>query len=264
MDTTNPLLAKLRIPGETFRLPSQGVFYTNGELSDDVKNGEVEVYPMTAQDEIILNTPDKLLSGKAILEIFSRCIPQVLKPHDLLGKDVDFLMVCLRMVTFGQTMDVTFQHNCENAREHTYAVDLLQMIREARSIDPTTVFQSATVTLDNGQVVKIKPMTYGQVLTLLQAASLNQQDQLTITEKEAEQMILAPLAALISSVDGVTDAAFIYEWLKKLPRKWKIEISNAAGKLNEWGVDVSSDQVCQDCKEQIRLTVSTNPVSFFM
>ena len=39
----NPLLASLRIPGETFRLPSHGLFYTDGELDDSVVNGEVEV-----------------------------------------------------------------------------------------------------------------------------------------------------------------------------------------------------------------------------
>ena len=30
--TENPLLNKLRIPGETFTLPSQGLFYNNEEL----------------------------------------------------------------------------------------------------------------------------------------------------------------------------------------------------------------------------------------
>jgi hypothetical protein len=32
MNDINPLLTQGRIPGETFQLPSAGIFYTNGEL----------------------------------------------------------------------------------------------------------------------------------------------------------------------------------------------------------------------------------------
>lgn len=262
MTDQNPLLAKLRIPGETFRLPSHGVFYTNGELSDDVRNGEVEVYPMTAQDEIVLNTPDKLLSGKAIVEIFRRCIPQVQKPTELLGKDVDFLMVCLRMVTFGQTMEVTYTHTCDDAKEHTYKVDLLEMIKKARAVDPTTIAQDASVTLPNGQTAKVRPMTYQQVVDLLSTSMMQSMDNLS--EQEAEQMTIAPLAALVYDVDGVNDPAFIYEWVKRLPRQWKNQIKDAAVRISEWGIDVTSEQVCGDCGERIELTISINPVSFFM
>ena len=88
---SNPLLERIRIPGETFTLPSQGIFYKNGELDDDSKNGEVYIYPMVTYDEIVLKTPDKLFSGEAITEVFQRCVPQIKKPMELLAKDVDFI-----------------------------------------------------------------------------------------------------------------------------------------------------------------------------
>jgi len=46
METTvksNPLLENLRLPGETVRLPSGGMFYKNGELASHVNNGEIHV-----------------------------------------------------------------------------------------------------------------------------------------------------------------------------------------------------------------------------
>jgi hypothetical protein len=106
----NPLLRRFsHMPPETFRLPSGGVFYTDGELDPEVVNGEVVVYPMTAIDEITIKSPDMLYQGSAIEKVFNRCIPQVLKPMKLLTKDVDYLMVCLRIVTYGKMLDLTWQ-----------------------------------------------------------------------------------------------------------------------------------------------------------
>lgn len=258
----NPLLERLRIPGETFRLPSQGIFYTNGELSGDVKNGEVEVHPMTAKDEIVLNTPDKLLSGKAIEEIFLRCIPQVLKPRELLAKDVDFLLVCLRMVSLGQFMDVSYQHSCPGALRHTYSVDLQQIIRTTKSIDPTTVSEEYKTTLPNGQIVVLTPLTYGSVIELYQHTAMTKTEN--ITEEEANTMVINALAGVIKQVDSVIDRDFIYEWVTDLPMGWKRSLETAAQKITQWGVDFTTEQVCKDCKERMEVQVAANPVSFFM
>ena len=58
--STNPLLARVKIPGRIFQLPSAGIFYKNGELAEGIENGEVHVHPMTALDEINMKNPDKL------------------------------------------------------------------------------------------------------------------------------------------------------------------------------------------------------------
>lgn len=58
----NPLLEKVQIPGEKFRMPSGGIFYNKGELEENIEEGEVYVHPMNAMDELTLKSPDKLLS----------------------------------------------------------------------------------------------------------------------------------------------------------------------------------------------------------
>jgi len=118
----NPLLQRIQMPGETFRLPSGGLFYEKGILSEKVVDGEIHVFPMTGIDEITLKTPDLLFSGNAVKQVFSRCIPDVLQPGKLLAKDVDFLIICLRKVSFGSEMDLTYTHFREKAKEHNYRV----------------------------------------------------------------------------------------------------------------------------------------------
>ena len=258
----NPLLVGIRIPGETFRLPSQGLFYTNGELDDSVSNGEVEVYPMTAMEEVILSTPDKLLSGKAIAEIFSNCIPQIKNPGALLAKDVDFLTVCLRMVTFGQYMEITYTHDCENAKSQSYMVDLQKMIRETRSIDATKLRDEYTHTLPNGQIAKLKPLTYSDMIALFQNTAMSKAEG--SSDEENKKLFIETLARVVQSVDGVTDKAFIAEWISKISWGWKREIEKAAQSVSQWGTEFISTHTCKDCGEELRIYVSANPVNFFM
>lgn len=259
----NPLLDKLRIPGETFRLPSHGVFYDNGELDSSVKNGEVEVYPMTAIDEIVLSTPDKLLSGKALMEIFARRIPQILKPQALLAKDVDFLMVCLRLVSFGQFMEVSYNHHCsEKSKEHTYSVDLQKMINTAKSIDPTTLNEEYVITLPNGQIVHLKPATYGDIIDIYQHTAVTKTE--SISEEEAQRLITSTITSIVRKVDNITDKKLIEEWVKQLRLGWKAQIQDGIRAVSDWGIEMQSVQKCNDCGKELNLHVNANPVSFFM
>ena len=61
----NPLVKFYRTATTSVKLPSRGKYYDEGvlKLNDD---GEVSIFPMTAQDEITLQNPDALLSGEAI------------------------------------------------------------------------------------------------------------------------------------------------------------------------------------------------------
>lgn len=260
---TNPLLAALRIPGETFRLPSQGLFYKEGVLDDSVRNGEVEVYPMTAIDEIIISTPDKLLSGRALMEVFAHCVPQIKNSTELLAKDVDFLMVCLRMVSFGQFMNVVYTHNCEHGRENTYSVDLQDMIRRTRSMDPTSVKQEYKCVLSSGQIATLKPMTYGDIIALYQNTMVVKTNE-TEDASEAEKMVIDAIVSIIQDVDGISDKKLLTEWARHISLGDKKKIQEAIQSVSEWGVDLRSNQVCFDCGEPVELRISANPVNFFI
>lgn len=258
--SNNPLLTRLQIPGETFRLPSQGLFYSNGELRDDVKDGEVHVFPMTAYDEIIFKTPDMLLSGKAIDEVFSRCIPQVLKPRELLAKDIDYLVTCLRVITYGPDITLIYNHGCsEGAKDREYTISLQTILRQAKAIDPTTISSNFTVALQNGQVVQLKPTTYDTILGLNQ--SLGQSNNETLLDLQDKMMSL--LVDMIVKVDEIDDREMIAEWAKALPAGWIRFLNESIDKVSDWGVQFMAPVKCKDCGEEIKIPFSANPVSFF-
>lgn len=258
---TNPLLARARIPGETFTLPSQGLFYHDGELDESVKNGEVYVSPMVTLDEIVMKSPDKLYSGEAFKDVFSRCIPQIKKPLKLLSKDIDYLLICLRKVSMGDFLEITYTHDCsEEAKNHTYKVSITPFIREAKRIDPTTLAKIYTVQLDNGQNVLLMPPRFDSVLKLYQKMG---EDETEENVAQIQSEIRETLADMIQKVDDVSDKQFILEWLDAIKIGYMHEITKAIEKISDWGPTQTTKLICKDCGEEIEISTPLNPISFF-
>jgi len=256
----NPLLERARMPGGTFTLPSQGLFYKKGELSPDVKNGEVHVHPMVTLDEIILKTPDKLFSGDGIVEVFKRCIPQINDPMQLLAKDVDFLMVCLRKVTYGDEMEITYTHDCEEAKEHSYMIPVNDFIQKSKRIDPTTSGKLFSLELDNGQVLKLRPANLKNVLGIYQS-TMNVDDESIDT---ISKNIFDTMVAMIESVDGITDSEMISEWVRTISAGWVHQIGDTIDKVSDWGPTFDVTIKCKDCGKEMTINTPINPLAFFM
>lgn len=260
----NPLLEKVRLPGKTYQLPSRGLFYENGELSEDVQDGEVYVYSYTALDELALNSPDRLLTGKAIDEVLGRCVPQVKKPRDLLRQDVDFLLTCLRVESYGPEIEINFLHTCEKAVQHSYMVNIQQIVQKTRKLDPTSFTDRFFLTLSNGQRIKFKPLTFQQTLTIYDKLALKKDmDNVYDDEIDLDKQILAHYIDSIESVDDITEKDLITEWFYQLRASWANEIVDRVRVVNDWGPTSKISLTCKDCSEEVKVDITTNPVAFF-
>lgn len=268
MNEHNPLLAGLRLPGETVRLPSRALTYTTKQLEQTIidNNGELHVYPMTTYEEILMKTPDLLFSGQAIVQTFARCVPGIYSPLELLAKDVDFLLVVLRKITYGASVEVQYKHDCEDSKKHTYAININSFLQNLKELDPTTLAADTSISLPNGQHVTLRPFLLKDVISASQRAMANQSIENQTDLEFAETLrksIIEGLAPAIVSVDQTTEPAFIEEWLNQLPAPWVDDISSVVEKVNKFGIEFQADVKCQDCEAVVRLNVPLNPQSFF-
>jgi hypothetical protein len=259
MSEHNPLLDKLKLPGRIFQLPSRGIFYKDGELTQSVKEAELHVQAMSAIDEINMKNPDQLFSGEAVNTVFRNCISGIEKPTHLLSKDVDAIMLFLRTVTYGPSFEFTAKHTCEGAKEHTYIADIDKIIQDMTFIDPTMVEEMYTIHLPNEQVVKIRPSTYQQTIDFVKKF----QNKTEITAKDQEQNLIDVLLGVIESVDGIENKKLIEEWVRKLPSPMTTRVAKRIESINDWGSDATWKCVCRDCGETFSVELPTNPVSFF-
>jgi hypothetical protein len=253
-NTTNPLLQRLKLPGRVFQLPSRGVFYRNGEISS--AEGEVHVHPMSALTEINLKNPDQLFNGNALAEVCAECIPDVKKPTELFGRDVDALMFFLRLVTYGPKFEVNVKHTCEGAKNHSYVIDIEQMVAEMKPLDPTEKFE---VTIQSGQKVVLHPVKYEHMIKLFQMNAGKKE----LTPEDVKQNIVFNLVSLVESVDGITDQALIEEWVKQLTTPQQNRITSVIEKMNDWGPANTRKLKCKDCGTEMDVELPLNPINFF-
>lgn len=257
-ESQNPLLAKLKLPGRTFQLPSRGALYGQGELDASVSNGEVHVLPMTALTEISLKNPDLLFNGKALEAVLGECVPSVRRPLDLFGRDVDALLFFLRLVTYGSEYRIEVKHDCEHAKPHSYVVQLEELVDRMRQLDPTMLAKQRELTVAGCQVTT-RPMKFQDVIALFHLSGNKKE----FTEQDIRGLALTNLLCMIERVDGVTDRALIEEWAKRLTTPMVNRITEAANELNDWGPDQVVELKCRDCGAAMRVELPLNPVSFF-
>lgn len=266
----NPLLAKVKLPGRVFQLPSKGVFYKKGVLADSAKDGEIEVKPMSALAEMKLRSADLLLSGKILKELCQECAPEILQPDQLVGADVDALFTYLRVVTYGGIYRVMAIHTCEKAKMTTHEVDI-----EAITSKPNNKildhFETVySVTLSNGQIVKTKPSTYSDSMKQLymrQEMSRRELAKEPIDDKLREKMALMDIMAVIESVedDGevVDDREMIEEWLRAVSKPLLDELVGAVVRSTKWGYDFGVELTCKECGEKFKHELDLDPIAFF-
>lgn len=264
-DMTNPLLARIKFPGETFQLPSRGRLYHNSELAETVEDGEVRVYPMTTIDELQMKSPDMLYSGEAIREVFSRCVPDVLNAGQLFAKDIDFLLICLRKVSYGDDLEINYNHHCQKDEEEkdisvskSYIVNITPMIQNAVGLDPLATFE---VTLPNEQKVTLNPIRFDDYIRLSQKSAEGREKK--ITPQELKDNIMEIAASIIADVDGVTEKPFILQWLNALKPKWITMINKAIEKTADWGPEYAVGLKCSECGKKITINIPLNPLYFF-
>lgn len=258
-DQLNPLLVKAKLPGRVFQLPSGGWLYNDGELSENTQQGEIHVHQMSGIDEIVMKNPDMLFSGRAVEEVFNHCVPEIKKPFELAGKDVDAIMCFLRIATYGPMYNISIKHNCEHAKEHEYEVNIEDIVNRAIILDPSLVEKNYILTLPNGQVVKFHPVRYKNVVQTLQ--SLNNEDKMSA--KELQDNIIENILNIIQSVDGIEDKKLIGEWLITISAPMMHLITSKVEAANNWGIEFKEKLICPDCGQEFFAEIPINPVSFF-
>jgi len=98
---------------EIVNLPSRGILYKNVTTDENVLNGKIELYPMTAREEEILSTQKFIKDGSATRRVLDRCIASDIDAKDILTYDSNYLLFFLRQISYGD--DYEFELKCQNS-----------------------------------------------------------------------------------------------------------------------------------------------------
>jgi phage FluMu protein Com len=270
----NPLKKYFRQPKVYINLPSGGIYNQPGTLAGDPTN--IPVFGMTGMDEIMLKTPDALLSGESTVKVIESCCSTIKDAWDLSLLDLDIILTAIRIATFGNSMSVT--HTCPHCKSiNDYDIEL-----------GTVVEHFTKCQYDNKIVLKdisvsIRPLNYRQ-WTDFQLKNFGVQKQLqqaiNLTDEEEQSKLVNALFEHISKLQtevmmmqidsvqtqeaNVNQREFIEEWLTNSEStvfeaiKNRIDKNRLAWEMPKFNV------TCDSCSAENQIQVNLDQSNFFV
>jgi hypothetical protein len=186
------------LPHDVVPLPTQGVFYKN-------KKKSIKVGYLTANDENIL-----MAAGNDMTQTLlrSKIYEPDIRIEDLMEGDVEALLIFLRNTAFGPEMDLNLTDpNTRKPFKTTVKLDELDITKGQQPSEDGTFM----TTLPKSQTtVKLKPMTYGEILEIQRMAE-------TYPEGRTAPKVTWRLNKQIVEINGVTDRGEIVKFIDQMP-----------------------------------------------
>lgn len=274
MSGKNPLLKYYRMPGVHVKLPTSGAFLPPGTLELTVGH-DIPVYPMRSADELLLKSPDALMSGFALEELIRSCVPAIKTPRLISSPDLDVLLVAIRAATYGEV--ITMTPTCPACHvENEARRNLSYLMANMTFVDPENM-----VRLTDEIVVYVRPYNMADA-TVLGMASYEEARKLQAMEnapapERSEQIshsmqrmgllsneVLAACVIRVVVPDGdVTNPGMIKEFIANVSKAWTELIQAKLDDINSRGIPKGYDLTCAACGHEWKADIEFNPISFF-
>jgi len=190
--------ANFSLPHDVVPLPSQGVFYKN-------KKKSIKVGYLTANDENILMGGGNDMTQNLLR---SKIYEPDIRIEDLLEGDVESILIFLRNTAFGPEMELSLSDPItKKPFTGTVRLDELNVIKGQLPLEDGTF----VTTLPKSQAtVKLKPMTYGEIMEVQKMAESYPQGRVApkVTWRLNKQII---------EINGVQDRSEISKFIDQMP-----------------------------------------------
>jgi hypothetical protein len=269
----NPLKKYFRQPKIFTALPTKGIFSEPGTYMGDLES--MPVYGMTGMDEILMKTPDALLTGESTARVIESCCPVIKNAWGISVLDLDPILCAIRIATYGNTMSV--RHTCSACdAENDYDIDLGDIVSHFKNCQYDGTINLKDIT------IQLRPLTYKdwtnfQLKTFGIQRQLNQASKL---EEEADRnQVIGDLLMQVNNLqkemlsnqidrvevaEGVVDQrTFINEWIANSEQLVYEKIKEQIEKNRKTWEVPSTKVICNECSAESSLTISLDQASFF-
>ena len=269
----NPLQQYFRQPKIYISLPSNGAYNSLGAVEGDLTN--MPIFGMTGMDEIILKTPDALISGESAIKVIESCCPNIKDAWALSTLDTNLLYAAIKIATYGNKISVT--QTCPHCgTENDYDLDLNVVVEHYATCKYDNKLTSGEL------VIKTQPLTYRLATDLsIRTFKLQQRlAQIQRLESEDEQNVLfkdlfgelrnAQNELYLNSIESVevnntvvTEKEFILEWLHNCDKEiFDLLKEHVDKNRNAWNLPTYSVK-CTNCNTDSNVYIELDQTNFF-
>jgi hypothetical protein len=259
-------------------LPSKGKYYDSSVIEDE-QYVQIPVFGMNAMDEIMFKTPDALFGGEATSQVIKSCIPTIKEPWKLVGFDIDYVLIAIRIATYGDDMPVVTKcPECSESSENNLSLTRMIQNYENFPLDHNFTIDDLTFNL--------KPLTYKQMTDfsienytyerqLIQVAQNNDtsEDEKNKATKEIYNKIndqnlrvaISYIKSITNNTEAETDIAAITQFIINNDAVFYNKLKESIFELsNLWKVP-KMETVCanEECKHTYDSKVELDYSNFF-
>lgn len=187
MSRTNPLQNFFRKPKLSVLLPSRGRWYPKNTLTKPT----VDIYPMTAADDLRFKTNEVLLNASAISELIQSCIPDIADPEQMPVLDLDVLILAIRQASYSSTIkaSVSVPNTALTLTLDLDIQDLIQNFANAAELwdEKLTLINEQ----DESLTVILRPVTLKSMFSATRSLIRQQQAtaEITMSSRQADEKI---------------------------------------------------------------------------
>ncbi len=186
------------LPHDVVPLPTQGLFYKN-------KKKSIKVGYLTANDENILMAGGNDMTQNLLR---SKIYEPDVRIEDLLEGDVEAILIFLRNTSFGPEMELNLVDPItKKPFKGTVRLDELDVIKGVQPSDDGTF---VTMLPKSQTTVKIKPLTYGEILEIQKMSE-------SYPQGRTAPKVTWRLNKQIVEVNGITDRSEIARFIEQMP-----------------------------------------------
>lgn len=271
---TNPLARYFRMPGVHVPLPTNGAFMPPNSINFTMNN-EVPVYPLRASDEMLLKTPDALMSGFAIENLLQSCVPAILTPREVSTPDLDVLLMAIRAASTGEM--ITLQPECPACKAvtekhwslgHTLAtIQNIEPENPVRLADDVVVFLRPHNLRNATRMGNVSFEEARKVQGVEDAPMAERSAQVSASMRRLTDLSTETLADCVIKVvvrEGtVTSRSSIEEFISNIPNGWTQQMQAKLDEINKRGIDKHYPVTCAACGHEWQGEIEFNPSTFF-
>lgn len=277
----NPLSQFFRQATVYVKLPTKGLWYADNSVTL-TQDGEVGIFPLSALDDILLNTPDAMLNGQALEKVVKNCVPDIKDIKKLLIPDLEAIFVGIKGASNNGKFDL--DRKCPKcSHENTYEVNCNNLLAATNFINE----QDTEIAFQDDLIVHVKPYTFEMRQIFIKREFEEERLLRAVDDSNKEIDDLTKARILAESIDRISKITFdlvsrsvekivlvkqnktivdkkhINEWLVNISKAQADIVIEAVNKLNAAGISKALPVTCSKCQHSWEETMSFDPSSFF-
>ena len=270
----SPLTKYQRQPKQSIDLPSKGQWYGPGSLE---RFEDLDVFSMTASDEIATKTPDALISGNATASIIKNCIPSIRNPWEVPMADIYTILSAIRMASYGEKINIA--NVCTACSEtNSYDVSLQNIIGYFATVEFISEFEVEGIKfyvrpLSYKELNEINKLNFKLQRRLSQTIPLieNEDEQAEATQQVYEELsnlrtstICTSIAKVVIEGEEESNNDNISEFITSADKVFFGKAEEIIMKNNEAFAIPATDITCASCGHESKLDIEIDYSNFFV